>query len=280
MSDRVGVRKTYKLFIGGQFPRSESGRTTAVSAPDGTLIAHVARASRKDARDAVKAARGAQAAWAGRTAYNRAQILYRIAEMLEGRADELARELAAVGADRAAADADVAAAIDATVWWAGFADKLEQIVGAVNPVSGPFLNLSHAVPLGVAALACPDDGGLRGILGLVAPAIMAGNAAVAVAGGDATLAMGTLGEVVATSDVPPGVVNLLTGAHLDLLPWLADHEDVDVLDLTGAPRELVADLESRAADNVKRTTRTDAAEDARTAIAFCEIKTVWHPARV
>ncbi|MGD9572731.1 MAG: aldehyde dehydrogenase family protein [Thermoleophilia bacterium] len=280
MSERVEVRKTYKLFIGGAFPRSESGRTFAVTAPDGTLLAHVARASRKDAREAVRAARGAQGGWAGRTAYNRAQILYRIAEVLEGRSAQLAGELAAVGVDADAARADVEAAVDAAVWWAGMADKLDQLVGGVNPVGGPFLNLSHPVPLGVCALACPDDDGVRGVLGLVLPALATGNAAVAVAGGAAALVTSTLGEVMATSDVPGGVVNLLTGDGAQLLPWLADHEDVDLIDLSGAPEDLRADLERRTADNLKRTPRTGGREDLETAMAFCEIRTVWHPARI
>ncbi len=280
MSDRVEVRKTYKLFIGGAFPRSESGRTFPVTAPDGTLLAHVAQASRKDAREAVRAARGAQGGWAGRTAYNRAQILYRIAEVLEGRSAQLAAELAAVGLDAGAARADVESAVDAAVWWAGMADKLDQLVGGVNPVAGPFLNLSHPVPLGVCALACPDDDGVRGVLGLVLPALAAGNTAVAVAGGAAALVTSTLGEVMATSDVPGGVVNLLTGDGAQLLPWLADHEDVDLIDLSGAPADLVADLERRAADNLKRTPRTGGREDLETALAFCEIRTVWHPARI
>jgi acyl-CoA reductase-like NAD-dependent aldehyde dehydrogenase len=280
MSDRLAVRKTYKLFIGGAFPRSESGRTFAVTAPDGRVLAQVARASRKDVRDAVRAARGAQRGWAERTAYNRGQILYRVAEVLEGRAGQLAGELEAVGVDAAAARADVEAAVDAAVYWAGFADKLDQLAGGVNPVAGPFLNLSETVPLGVCALACPDDGGVRGVLGLVCPAIMAGNAVVALAGGPAALVTSTLGEVVATSDVPGGVVNLLTGDGAQLLPWMADHEDVDLIDLSGAPEGLVADLEARAAENLKRTPRTGGSEDLETALAFCEIRTVWHPARI
>ena len=280
MSERLEVRKTYKLFIGGAFPRSESGRTMPVTAADGRLLAHVAQASRKDVRDAVRAARTAQPGWAGRTAFNRGQILYRIAEVLEGRADQLAGELEAVGVAADDARADVESAVDAAVYWAGFADKLDQLVGAVNPVSGPFLNLSNAIPLGVCALACPDDGGVRGVLGLVAPAIMAGNAVVALAGGPAALVTSTLGEVIATSDVPGGVVNLLTGDGRALLPWLADHEDVDLIDLSGAPADMAADLEARAADNLKRTPRTQGAEDIRTAMAFCEIRTVWHPARI
>jgi acyl-CoA reductase-like NAD-dependent aldehyde dehydrogenase len=280
VSDRLTVRKTYKLFIGGAFPRSESGRTFPVHAADGTLLAHVAAASRKDARDAVRAARGAQAAWAGRTAHNRGQILYRIAEVLEGRAAQLADELTAVGVPAGAARADVEAAVDAAVWWAGFADKLDHLVGSVNPVAGPFLNLSTPVPVGVAALACPDGGGVAGMLGLVLPAMMAGNAAVAVAGGPAALVTSTLGEVVATSDVPGGVVNLLTGDAAALLPWLADHEDVDLIELSGAPEGLLADLEERAAANLKRVARTGGAETVETAAAFCEIRTVWHPARI
>ena len=280
MSDRLAVRKTYKLFIGGAFPRSESGRTMAVTAPDGRVLAHVARASRKDVRDAVRAARGAQRSWAERTAYNRGQILYRVAEVLEGRAGQLAAELEAVGVDPDAARADVEAAVDAAVYWAGFADKLDQLAGGVNPVAGPFLNLSETVPLGVCALACPDDGGVRGVLGLVCPAIMAGNAVVALAGGPAALVTSTLGEVVATSDVPGGVVNLLTGDGAQLLPWMADHEDVDLIDLSGAPQALAADLEARAAENLKRTPRTGGTESLATAMAFCEIRTVWHPARI
>lgn len=280
MTDRLTVRKTYKLFIGGAFPRSESGRTFPVRAPDGALLAHVAAASRKDARDAVRAARGAQAAWAGRTAYNRGQILYRIAEVLEGRAAQLADEMAAVGVDAATAREDVEAAVDAAVWWAGFADKLDQLVGAVNPVAGPFLNLSTPMAMGVCALACPDGGGVAGVLGLVLPAIMAGNAVVAVAGGPAALVTSTLGEVVATSDVPGGVVNLLTGDGAALLPWLAGHEDVDMIELSGAPEGLLTDLEERAAGNLKRVARTGGAETVETAAAFCEIRTVWHPARI
>jgi acyl-CoA reductase-like NAD-dependent aldehyde dehydrogenase len=279
VSDRLEVHKTYKLFIGGAFPRSESGRTSVVTAPDGRLLAHVARASRKDVRDAVRAARGAQDGWAARTAYNRGQIIYRVAEVLEGRAAQLAGEMEAVGVPGAAARADVETAIDAAVYWAGFADKLDQLVGGVNPVAGPFLNLSTTVPLGVCALACPHTG-LGGVLGLVCPAIMAGNAVVALAGGHAALVTSTLGEVIATSDVPGGVVNLLTGDHSQLLPWLADHDDVDLIDLSGAPPEMRADLERRAADNLKRTVRTHGAEDIRTATAFCEIRTVWHPARI
>jgi acyl-CoA reductase-like NAD-dependent aldehyde dehydrogenase len=280
MSGRIEVRKTYKLFIGGAFPRSESGRTIAVRSPDGRLLAHVASASRKDLREAVRAARGAQGSWADRAPYNRGQILYRLAEVTEGRRDQLMAELEGVGVARADAETDLDAAVDAAVYWAGFADKLDQVVGAVNPVAGPFLNLSNPIPLGVCGLACPDEGGVGGLLGLIGPAIMAGNSVVAVAGGRAALVTSTLGEIVATSDVPPGVVNLLTGDHTQLLPWLADHDDVDLVDLSGAPPGRAEDLERRAVENLKRVVRTDGAEDLRTASAFCEIKTVWHPARI
>lgn len=280
MSERLRVRKTYKLFIGGAFPRSESGRTLAVRDPGGELLAHVALASRKDLRDAVRAARGAHAGWAGRTAYNRGQVIYRLAEVIEGRSAQLADELAAVSGDTAGAQADVEAAVDGLVYWAGFADKIEILAGSVNPVAGPFLNLSQAIPLGVCGLSCPDTGGLSGIAGVVGAALAAGNSVVAVAGGPAALVLSTLGEVAATSDVPAGVVNLLTGDQASLLPWLADHEDVDLVDLSGAPEALRADLEARAAENLKRVVATEGREDLRTALAFCEIKTVWHPARI
>jgi acyl-CoA reductase-like NAD-dependent aldehyde dehydrogenase len=280
MSERVEVRKTYKLFIGGAFPRSESGRTLAVENPEGQLLAHVARASRKDLREAVRAARIAHTAWSERAPYNRGQIIYRIAEVVEGRRAQLIAELEGVGVAKATAEEDLDQAVDAAIYWAGFADKLDQLVGAVNPVAGPFLNLSNAIPLGVCGLACPDDGGVSGLIGLIAPAMMAGNSVVAVAGGQAALVTSTLGEIIATSDVPGGVVNLLTGDHGQLLPWLADHDDVDLIDLSGAPPEAAEDLERRAIENLKRVTRTHGAEDLRTASAYCEIKTVWHPARI
>lgn len=280
MSERVRVHKTYKLFIGGVFPRSESGRTLAVSAPDGHLLAHVALASRKDLREAVRAARSAQAGWSGRTAYNRGQIIYRLAEVIEGRAAQFAEELAAVGAESTAARADVERAVDGLIYWAGFADKIEILAGSVNPVAGPFLNLSQAIPLGVCGLGCPDAGGLSGITGLIGPALAAGNSTVAVASGPAALVMSTLGEAVATSDVPAGVVNLLSGEHKSLMPWLADHEDVDLIEISGVPEGQSADLETRAAENLKRVVATGGREDFLTAEAFCEIKTVWHPARI
>ena len=280
MSERVAVRKTYKLFIAGAFPRSESGRTMAVRAPDGALLAHVAQASRKDLREAVRAARGAQSAWAGRAPYNRGQVIYRIAEVLEGRRAQLETELVQVGIADEAAAADLDAAIDAAVYWAGFADKLDQLAGAVNPVAGPFLNLSHAIALGVCGQAASDEGGVSGVVGLIAPALMAGNTTVTIAGGPAATVTSTLGEIIATSDVPGGVVNLLTGDHEQLLPWLADHEDVDQIDLSGAPVDLIEDLERRAVENLKRVAHTGGEESLATAQSYCEVKTVWHPARI
>lgn len=280
MSDRVGVRTSRTLLIGGALAPSESGRTTAVTAPDGRLTAHLARASRADVREAVRVARGAQAAWATRAGDARGLVIHRVAEALEGHAVRLASELAGAGVPPGDARADVEAAIDGAVYWAGFPDKLDQLVGAVNPVAGPFLDVSRTVPLGVCALACPDAGGVRGVLGLVLPAIMAGNAAVAVVGGPAALVTGTLGEVAAAAGVPDGVVNLLTGDHAELLPWLAGDHDVDLIDLTGAPPGAVAELEALAADDPKRTPRTGGEEGLETAMAFCDIRTVWHPARI
>ena len=280
MSERLEVRKTYKLFIGGAFPRSESGRTMPVTAADGRLLAHVAKASRKDVRDAVRAARSAQPAWAGRTAYNRGQILYRIAEVLEGRAGQMAAELEAVGVTAGDARADVESAIDAAVYWAGFADKLDQLVGAVNPVSGPFLNLSNPIPLGVCALACPDDGGVRGVLGLVAPAIMAGNAVVALAGGPAALVTSTLGR---------GRRHLRRAGRRG---QPADGGRPGPPALARRPRGRGPDRPDRRPRRPGRRpggaggrqpqahARTHGAEDIRTAMAFCEIRTVWHPARI
>ena len=280
MSDRVEVAKTYKLFIGGAFPRSESGRTHSVRDRRERLVAHVAWASRKDLRDAVRAARGAQPGWAGRTAYNRAQVIYRVAEVLEGRRDQFEAELQVGGMTPRAARTNVDAAVDGSVYWAGFADKLEQLAGGVNPVAGPFLNVSQTIPLGVCGLACPDDGGVAGLLGLICPAMAAGNAVVAVAGGRSALVSSTLGEVLATSDVPAGVANVLTGDHEALLGWMVDHADIDMVDLTGAPAELRPDLEARTAENLTRWAATGGAEHLGTIMEFRDVRTVWHPARI
>ncbi|TDC55795.1 aldehyde dehydrogenase family protein [Actinomadura sp. KC345] len=281
---RLAVRKTYKLFIGGAMPRSESGRTVVVNDARGRFVANAARASRKDVRDAVVAARGAFAGWAGRTPYNRGQILYRVAEMLEGRHGQFADELRAAGAGKAAASAEVSAAIDRWVWYAGWADKLTAVAGSANPVSGPFFNFSTPEPTGVVGLVAPDSP-LLGLVSVIAPAIVTGNTCVVVASEPAPLPAVTLAEVLATSDLPGGVVNVLTGHRGELAPWLASHMDVNAVDLAGVPGDDVRDLEEAAVANLKRVLRpapTDWTAEPGTVrmTAFLETKTVWHPVGV
>jgi acyl-CoA reductase-like NAD-dependent aldehyde dehydrogenase len=286
--NRLAVRKTYKLFIGGAFPRSESGRSYVVTSPDGEFLANAALASRKDVRDAVKAARAAVGKWSGATAYNRGQILYRIAEMLEGRRAQFAEELRACGApdsDPGAAESTVDAAIDRWVWYAGWADKVAQVYGNANPVAGPFFNLSSPEPTGVVGIIAPQSSPLLGLVGVLAPAIVTGNTAVVVAAEDRPLPAISLAEVLATSDLPGGVVNVLTGRVAETAPWLASHMDVNALDLTGvADPVLAADLERAAADNLKRVVRPSAepvdwyADPGLSRLSpFLETKTVWHP---
>jgi acyl-CoA reductase-like NAD-dependent aldehyde dehydrogenase len=260
---RLPVKKTYKLFIGGSFPRSESGRTYE------TQGQNVARASRKDVRDAVSAARAVQPKWASATAYNRGQVIYRIAEMMEARAAEFA-ELCS-GRD------EVERSIDRFVWYAGFADKLAQVIGSSNPVAGPYFNFTIPEPTGVVAVIAPDDPPLLGLVSRVAPALTGGNAVVALASETSPLAAIELAEALATSDVPGGVVNLLTGYRAELAPWLASHMDVNAIDVTGADG-LRADLEVAAAENVKRVVSGAADRQSLADIAsFLELKTVWHP---
>jgi len=260
---RLPVRKTYKLFVGGAFPRSESGRTYEAEGQN------VARASRKDARDAVKAARGAQPGWASATAYNRGQVLYRLAEMMEARAGDLA----AVCAGKK----EIEAAIDRVVWYAGWADKLAQVIGSSNPVAGPYFNFTFPEPTGVVAILAPDEPALLGLVSRLAPALVGGNAVVVVASETHPLAAIELAEAIATSDVPGGVVNILTGHRDELAPILAGHMDVNALDLTGADGQAV-ELERLAADNVKRVVHGSADDQSPWAIAsFLELKTVWHP---
>ena len=260
---RLPVRKTYKLFVGGAFPRSESGRTYEAEG------ANVARASRKDARDAVRAARTAFPGWAGATAYNRGQVLYRLAEMLEARADDLAR----VCSGRR----EVETAVDRVVWYAGWADKLAQVLGSSNPVAGPYFNFTVPEPTGVVAVIAPDEPALDGLVARLAPALVGGNAVVAVASEQHPLAAVELAEAIATSDVPAGVVNILTGFREELGPVLAAHLDVNALDVTGADGAS-EELERLAADNVKRVVRGSDDEQSPWSIAdFLELKTVWHP---
>ena len=278
MAGRLPVAKTYKLFIDGAFPRSESGRTFPVHGPDGTLLANAARASRKDLRDAVRIARAAQEGWAARTAYNRGQVLYRVAEMLEGRRAELVSLLSDTGLATEAAEEEVEASIDRWVWYAGWSDKVHHVLGTVNPVAGPYFNFTVPEPTGVVGLVASGRPALLGLVSRLVPAIVGGNAVVVVTGGDASLVAVTLGEVLATSDVPAGVVNVLTGERAELLPWLISHLDVNAVDLTGADDDLEAEVVAEAAANVKRVVFGDVEEESPYAIAdFLEMKTLWHP---
>ncbi|MCR3743564.1 Aldehyde dehydrogenase family protein, partial [Actinomadura glauciflava] len=262
------------------FPRSESGRSYPVTDPKGRFLANASHASRKDARDAVVAARKAFPGWSARTPYNRGQILYRIAEMLEGRRDQFTDELRHTGASKAAAAAEVDAAVDRWVWYAGWADKLDAVAGAANPVSGPFFNFSTPEPTGVVAVIAPDSP-LLGLVSVLAPAIVSGNTTVVVASEPAPLPAITLAEVLATSDLPGGVINILTGHRTEIAPWLAAHMDVNAIDLTGVPDDDVPGLQDKAADNLKRVFRAtdDWTQEPGTArlTAFLETKTVWHP---
>ncbi|MGC9668011.1 aldehyde dehydrogenase family protein [Planosporangium sp. 12N6] len=283
-TDRLAVRKTYKLFIGGAFPRSESGRSYPVRSASGDFMANAALASRKDARDAVVAARAAFGRWSAATAYNRGQILYRVAEMLEGRRAQFVAEVAAASG-ASGAEAEVDAAIDRWVWYAGWADKIAQVHGSANPVAGPYFNLSTPEPTGVVAIVAPAAPALVGLVSVVAPAIVTGNTVVVVASEDRPLPAVTLAEVLATSDLPGGVVNVLTGRVAEIAPWLASHMDVDAIDLAGlSGSPLATELEIAAADNLKRVLRPARTAPDWTAdpgvdrmLAFMETKTVWHP---
>jgi acyl-CoA reductase-like NAD-dependent aldehyde dehydrogenase len=290
VSTRLEVRKTYKLFIGGAFPRSESGRTYEVRDAKGGFLANAALASRKDARDAVKAARAAQPGWAGATAYNRGQVLYRVAELLEGRRDQFAAEVAAGEGLRAKdAEAVVSAAVDRWVWYAGWTDKVAQVAGAANPVAGPYFNLSVPEPTGVVGVVAPQRSSLLGLVSALAPVLVTGNTAVVLSSTDRPLPAITLSEVLATSDVPKGVVNILTGRVAEVAPHLVGHMDVNAVDLTGtvgADGVTWAELEATAADTVKRVVRpagetepdwTVTPDGPRRILAFTETKTVWHP---
>ncbi|MFD5392869.1 aldehyde dehydrogenase family protein [Streptomyces sp. NPDC127097] len=283
LTGRLSVFKTYKLYVGGKFPRSESGRVYEVTDSKGTWLANAPLASRKDARDAVVAARKAVGGWSGATAYNRGQILYRIAEMLEGRRDQFAAEVAAAeGLSKAKATAQVDAAIDRWVWYAGWSDKVAQIAGGTNPVAGPYFNVSAPEPTGVVAVLAPQESSFLGLVSVIAPAIVTGNTVVVAAAENAPLPALSLAEVLATSDLPGGVVNILSGRTAELSAPLAAHQDVNALDLAGADDELAAALETAAADNLKRVLRpapVNWTADPGTArlLAFLETKTVWHP---
>ena len=288
--ERIEVRKTYKLYIGGAFPRTESGRAYEVLGARGQPLANASRGTRKDVRDAVRAARAAQPGWAEKTAYNRSQILYRIAELMEGRRDQFAAEvIAAEGVTRPRALRLVDAAIDRWVWYAGWADKYPQVIGTVNPVAGRYFNFSVPEPTGVVGVIAPEASSLLGFVSRVAPVIVSGNAAVVLASESRPLPAVTLTEVLATSDVPGGVVNLITGLRRELVGHLAGHMDVNALDAFGASTDEAGALEEIAVENVKRFVRppsggldrydwlADGAQSPYLVGEFVEIKTVWHP---
>lgn len=284
---RIDVRKTYKLYIGGAFPRSESGYSYEVADSKGKFVANAALASRKDVRDAVVAARGAFRGWSSRTAYNRGQVVYRIAEVMEDRRPQFEEAIRqSEGATAAAARNQVDQAVDRLVWYAGWADKLAQVIGNANPVAGPFFNHTAPEPTGVVAVLAPQASSLLGLVSVVAPVIVTGNTSVVVSSYARPLPAVTFAEVLATSDVPGGVINILTGDAATLAPWLSAHMDVNAIDLAGVAgsTELATSLEVAAADNLKRVRRAPAAEPDWTAdpglsgmTAFVEAKTVWHP---
>jgi acyl-CoA reductase-like NAD-dependent aldehyde dehydrogenase len=285
------VRKTYKLYVGGQFPRSESGRSYIVRSADGTPLANAVRSSKKDLRDAVRTARGAVAGWSGKTAMNRGQVLYRVAELMEGRRDQFVDEVAsAEGLTTEQAQATVDRSIDRWVWYAGWSDKISQVLGTVNPVGASYFSFTIPEATGVVGIVAPESSSLLGLISRVAPAVVGGNTSVVVASESRPLAAVTLGEVLATSDVPPGVINILTGLRRELVPILAGHMDVNALDTWGVPRDMRAAVEEAAVENVKRLARPprnvderfDWLDDRRAQrpewiAAYLEMKTVWHP---
>ena len=290
-SARIPVRKTYKLYVGGEFPRSESGRSYLVRAADGTPLANAVRSSRKDLRDAVRTARGAFPGWAGKTAMNRGQVLYRVAELMEGRRAQFVDEVgAAEGVPAATAGMLVDRAIDRWVWYAGWADKISQLLGTVNPVAAPYFDFTFPEATGVVGVIAPESSSLLGLVSRLAPVVVSGNAAVLLASEGRPLPAVTLGEVLATSDVPAGVINILTGLRRELVPVLAAHMDVNALDLWGIPADMRAAAEEAAMENVKRLSRPprdgderfDWLDDRRAQrpewiASFLEMKTVWHP---
>jgi acyl-CoA reductase-like NAD-dependent aldehyde dehydrogenase len=289
---RIEVRKTYKLYIGGAFPRTESGRSYLVAAADGTPVANACRGSRKDLRDAVRAARKAFPGWADRTAMNRGQVLYRVAELMEGRREQFVAEVAqaeGLRADRARAVVD--RSIDRWVWYAGWADKIAQVLGSSNPVAADYFNFTIPEPTGVVGIVAPETSSLLGLVSRLAPPLVAGNAVVVLASEARPLPAITLTEVLATSDVPGGVVNVITGLRNELVPVLAGHVDVDTIDVWGVEESARRDTELLATDNVKRIVRRPAgvsdarfdwlddraAERPEWIAAYLEMKTVWHP---
>lgn len=283
MKTRLNVRKTYKLFINGEFPRTESGRFYPVYGGGGKeVVANACRGSRKDLRNAVVAARKAQSSWSGKTAYNRGQILYRIAEVCESRSRELEKELQLTGLAKDDARREVEQAIDCWIYYAGWSDKFSQLLGSVNPVAGPYYNFTVPEPTGVVGVVAPEKPALLGLIRRIAPAIVSGNCVVTILSEKNPLPGVTFGEILATSDVPPGVVNLVSGIKSELIPWLASHMDVNAIDVSDLDEEMLRKVEIAAAENVKRIVRPSEAstKDPQSPYAisdFLEMKTVWHP---
>jgi len=275
----IDVKRTAKLFIGGAFPRSESGRTYQAKDKNKNFVANVALASRKDGRDAVVAARAAFAKWSEATAYNRAQVLYRVSEIMQGRREQFVEELSLWSKTKKQAENEVDEAINRMVWFAGWADKIAMVTGSNNPVAGPFFDFSIPEPTGVVAAIAPEDSALLGLVETIASIVVSGNTVIVIASESQPLPSVSLAEVIATSDVPGGVINILTGSYKEIAPWLASHQDVNALDLTGVDKKQIAlELEKEAAINLKRVLRPNTKLDGLARIkVFLETKTVWHP---
>lgn len=275
----IDVKRTAKLFIGGAFPRSESGRTYEAKDKNKNFVANVALASRKDGRDAVVAARAAFAKWSEATAYNRAQVLYRVSEIMQGRREQFVEELSLWSKTKKQAENEVDEAINRMVWFAGWADKIAMVTGSSNPVAGPFFDFSIPEPTGVVAAIAPEDSALLGLVETIASIVVSGNTVIVIASESQPLPAVSLAEIIATSDVPGGVINILTGSYKEIAPWLASHQDVNALDLTGVDKKQIAlELEKEAATNLKRVLRPNTKLDGLARIkVFLETKTVWHP---
>ena len=277
MSDRIDVKKTYKLFINGAFPRTESGRTYEIKSAKGVFIANPCLASRKDLKDAVVAARAAQSGWNKASAYNKGQILYRIAEMLEGRRGQFVDEIVLVtGATKSKAEKEVTDSVDRLVWYAGWSDKLSSLSGALNPVAGPYYNFTVPESMGVIAAIAPEVPSLLGLIDAIAPIIVGGNTVVVLASTKAPLSAMSFAEVIATSDVPAGVINILTGKKDEIAPWMASHMDIDGFDISGLAAKSHGAIRIAGAENLKRIYSFKSADPGRI-LAFLENKTVWHP---
>jgi len=275
---RLDVNKTYKLFIGGAFPRSESGRVYEIKGANKKFIANPSLASRKDLRDAVVAAKAAQPGWANATAFNRGQILYRIAEIMEGRSEQFVDEICALeGVTNKVAKSQVEAAIDTWVWYSGWCDKLSSVTGSLNQVSGPFYNFTTPEPLGVVAIFAENKPSLLGVVRTLAPVLAGGNSAVLIASENYPLPAITLSEALATSDVPGGVINILTGKSAELAPWVGSHMEIDGVDVAGLSKKQEEELKLVGADNLKRIFRFNPDNHPERILSFMEQKTVWHP---